>query len=189
MGVAGRLADRRAIFSRSLLRAAWGSKYGLALFDPVDPNAGIFKRIREAVPKGLYNDIRAISPMNSGEALNFFEGKIGARNVRIFDHLYTVSTRRSTRRIYHGVVAVQLAVEAPTFEIRPHQWWDKVTAMFGNRDIQIGHRGLDDMLNVTGSDETFVRMLFDSQTEGIMCSLEDTRVVCLGPTLVVIRQE
>ena len=181
--------DRKRDLDRSQAREAWARRQSLKLLDPVNPDAGIFSRRRDQVPTDRYKDLTPISPLSAGSAINFIEGQVAGRQVRVFDHRYVVSTGKSSHVVYHGVVAVSFSAQTPSFELRPHRFWDKVNAMFGKRDIELGYTDLDEMFYISADDERFIQTLIDPQTELRLRDQPKTRMACQDSNTVMLQRK
>jgi hypothetical protein len=177
--IAGKYETKRAL-ERNAAMETWGTAHGLSILDHPDPNPSLFRSAIKGVDKEKLRPFQAIKFLENGFAHNFLEGQIAGRTVWVFDHRYVVSTGKSTHTHDHTFVAVGLRRYVPIFELRPHTFWDKISALFGYRDIAIGNPEFDKKYYISSSDESFIQHILDSQLQDKMRFRDKVSWHCLN---------
>lgn len=179
---------RRNYFLKKDRRRAWGDRYRLELLDPKDPNESFFSFGQYPIGTLVRDEFAEIDIFRnaSGRAHHIVQGDIGGRNAKIFDYVFVTGSGKSSTTHEYSVVCFYLGQAFPKFQLTPHTFWDKVSALFGARDVQIGDPEFDKHFKVIADNPGWLQAVMVSGIDEVTLNERQTSWHCLGDRLLVI---
>jgi hypothetical protein len=179
---------RNIYFAKKDRRRIWGDRYRLEMLDPKLPNEPLFNFGLNPVGIQVRDELAAIAIFrhSTGRAHHILQGNIAGRNAKIFDYKFVTGSGKSSTTHEYSVVCFDLGKPLPKFELTPHTFWDKVTAIFGARDVQIGDPEFDKHFKVVTESPGWLQTVMVSGIDEITLHERQTSWHCMGDRLVVI---
>jgi hypothetical protein len=181
-----RRADIKAALANHEERAMWGRERDLVIADRPDPSPTLFMTPIAGIDDTRLDPFRDIKFVSQGKSHNFQEGLIEGREAKVFDHREVVSNGKSSYVVERSVVAIRLRENLSRFELRPHKLWDRVTALFGHRDLEIHSPSFDRHFFIAASDPADVIRILDVAIQDRLLVHKHESWHCLNGFLVLI---